>query len=330
MCILIRILRFGERKDRIKWQELRKRIEAGLAPASAKIVPTWLEERREEDKRRAERRAAKEAKEKEEVAAAAAMVSPSSVVSDSTNQTEESKPAIPASATQLPPPPLPSQAAHTHKSVRPPNDYTLQLSMLPAIPTFTNSMSSGAQSFSVFSPTSTASSVPQSPFAYGGPSQSYPGLSAGAVAPSPVKKKLSLGDYMSRRSNLNTPAAEKTQAQATATTSPTPASGTAPDKSIVEQTPSSSLISDPTPPAAIVKPAHPIKVEAEAMSSVEDAAVTNRPVTRDESATFPPPALTAVPALPPAAPSMSPELSSVLSNLQALAGHAARRDSAGP
>ncbi len=317
-----------ERKDRVKWQELKKKIEAGLAPPSTRIVPTWLEERREEDKRRAEKRAAKEAKEQEEVAAAA-MVSPSSVVSNSTNQTEESKPAIPASATQLPPPPLPSQAAHTHKSVRPPNDYTLQLSTLPTIPTFTNSISSGALSSTAFSPTSTAPSVPQSPFAYGGSSQSYPGLSASAVAPSPVKKKLSLGDYMSRRSNLNTPAAEKTQAQATATTSPIPASGTAPDKSILEHTAGSSLIADPAPLAGMVKSADPIKVEAEAMSSVEDAAVANPPVTRDDSATFPPPALAAVPAQPPAAPSMSPELSSVLSNLQALAGHAARRDPAG-
>ncbi|ERF72410.1 hypothetical protein EPUS_06039 [Endocarpon pusillum Z07020] len=317
-----------ERKDRIKWQELKKKVEAGLASPSATIVPTWLEERREEDKRRAERRAVKEAKEKEE-AAAAAIVSPFSVVSNSTSPTEESKPTIPASAIQLPPPPLPSQAAHTHQSVRSPNDHKLQLSSLPPVPTFTNPASSGAQSSTALSPTPTTPSVPQSPFAYGGASQSYPALSAGAVAPSPVKKKLSLGDYMSRRSNLVTPAAEKTQTQAMATTSPTPTSGAAPDKSIVEQAPSNPLAADPTPPAAMANPVDPIKVEAQALDYVEGPVVTHRPVTKDESAFVPPPALAAVPNQPSAAPSMPPALSSVLSNLHALAGHVARRDSAG-
>lgn len=36
------------------------------------------------------------------------------------------------------------------------------------------------------------------------------------TAPSPVKKKLSLGDYLSRRGALTTPTSEKSQAQATA------------------------------------------------------------------------------------------------------------------
>lgn len=133
---------------------------------------------------------------------------------------------------------------------------------------------------------------------------------------------------MSRRSNLVTPAAEKTQAQATGTISPTPASSTAPDKSIVEQAPSNALTADPTP-TATVKSADPIKVEVEAMGSVEEAAVTSPPMVKDDSATVQPPALAAVPTQTSTAPSMSPELSSVLSNLHALAGHAARRDSAG-
>ncbi|KAL2217905.1 PHD Zn-finger protein [Thermoascus aurantiacus ATCC 26904] len=50
-------------------------------------------------------------------------------------------------------------------------------------------------------------------------SLSQPGIQtpgSGVAAPSPVKKKLSLGDYLSRRGTLTTPTSEKTQAQVTA------------------------------------------------------------------------------------------------------------------
>ncbi|PYH95987.1 hypothetical protein BO71DRAFT_448962 [Aspergillus ellipticus CBS 707.79] len=45
---------------------------------------------------------------------------------------------------------------------------------------------------------------------------------SGVAGPSPVKKKLSLGDYLIRRGTLTTPTSEKTQAQATAMLPPTP------------------------------------------------------------------------------------------------------------
>ena len=294
-----------ERKDRIKKEELIKKIKAGLVGPYATFVPTWLEERRAEDKRRAERRAAKEA--------AAATGSLSLDVSDSIHAAEECKPSI-SSTVQLPPPPLPSQAAHTQQSVRPPNDYQFQLSILPPIPTSTNSASSTTQSSMAFSPTSTTPSVWQSPFTHGGSSHSYPGLSAGTVAPNPVKKKLSLGDYMSRRSNLTTPAVEKTQAQATGSTVPAPVVGTVSATVIAQQGPSSR-------PAPLLKPDKSVKVEAKASSGAGGSAVAESPLTEDD------PASIAMPAQPSTAPSMSPELNSVLSNLQALAGNAARRDS---
>ena len=107
-------------------------------------------------------------------------------------------------------PSLPSQAAHTRKLLTPSNGYGLQLSNLPPIPNFSSPVSGGAP----WSATP-GSSQQQSPFALT-PGHSYSGLhplginSANAVA-SPAKKKLSLGDYMSRRNA--TPIAEKSAAQ---------------------------------------------------------------------------------------------------------------------
>jgi uncharacterized protein len=317
-----------ERKDNIKKEELKKKREAGLVSPFATIVPTWLEERRAEDKRRVERRA-KEAKEKEELeAAATATVSPSSDISHSTNPTEEFKPSTPSSAVQLPPPPLPSQAAHTQKSMRSPNDHKLQLTTLPPVPAFSNSVTSTAQMSTGFSPTPTTPSVPQSPFAYAGSSHSYPGLSAATVAPSPVKKKLSLGDYMSRRSNLTTPTVEKTQAQAQAPGT-TSVDGTA--TSTAAQQPQS----DATATEADSSPKKDtsddsIKVEAAPMDEVQNSAISEPSRLTEDRGSPNPAATTKMPAEQSTAPSMSPELSSVLSTLQALAGNAARRDPIGP
>jgi uncharacterized protein len=316
----VRIAKEWARKDDIKREELKKKVEAGLAGPYATIVPTWLEERRERDKRRAERRA-KEARERE--GAVAATVSPSSDVSHSTNHTEESKP---AAGVQLPPPPLPSQAAHTQRSVRPPNAHKLQLSTLPPVPTFSTTTGSATQGSTGFSPTPTTPSAPQLPFGYGGSSHSYPGLSAGTVAPSPVKKKLSLGDYMSRRSNLTTPTAEKTQAQATGTTATATVSSTAPTTPSGQQVPSNPAAYDSNISATIIKPDDSIRAEAKAMDDVEESAILDPLPTKDDSAAAAP--TIAAPAQSSFAyPSRSPELSNMLSTLQALAGSAARRES---
>ncbi|KAL4917256.1 hypothetical protein BDW62DRAFT_86678 [Aspergillus aurantiobrunneus] len=78
---------------------------------------------------------------------------------------------------------------------------------------------------SATSPSSAKSSAVSSPSTLDPPPQNPPApvpSGAGVAAPSPVKKKLSLGDYLSRRGSLKTPSSEKIQAQATAMPPPTP------------------------------------------------------------------------------------------------------------
>jgi uncharacterized protein len=314
-----------ERKDKIKKEELKKKIDAGLVSQFAEIVPTWVEERNEKDRLRAERRA-KEAKQTEE--AAAAIVSPSQGVSHPTDPNEEHKPVTLASTVQLPPPPPPSQAAHTQNKVSPPHSHKLQLSTLPPVPTFSTSTSSGVQASTALSPTPTTP-VPQSPFGYIGTSQSYPGLSAGAVAPSPVKKKLSLGDYMSRRSNLTTPAVEKTQAQATATAAAASVSSTVQTITSSQQAPSNAPVSESNLSTIMIRPGNAITAEAEATGSIESSVIVDLPPAKDSNAAGPS-AMTTATVPSSTGPPKPPELSSVLSNLQALAGSAARRGSSGP
>lgn len=117
------------------------------------------------------------------------------------------------------PSPWPSSAAHIaripeRKATSPHVDLHVPLppATAPSLPSAT-------------SPNSAKSSAVSSPSTLEPPSQhptttTLPG--AGVTAPSPVKKKLSLGDYLSRRGSLKTPTAEKTQAQATAMPPPTP------------------------------------------------------------------------------------------------------------
>lgn len=63
-------------------------------------------------------------------------------------------------------------------------------------------------------PSTSSPPIAQSPFSVGSASQpSISVPSSGITAPSPVKKKLSLGDYLSRKNTLTTPTTEKTQAQ---------------------------------------------------------------------------------------------------------------------
>lgn len=111
---------------------------------------------------------------------------------------------------------LPSQAAHTQTHFKPPTAPRLHLHTLPPVPVFTNGGTSVTTPGSNNStPALTTPSTAQSPniLSAGSPYQS---LNASIVNPSPIKKKLSLGDYMSRRNMSATPVTEKSQGQANA------------------------------------------------------------------------------------------------------------------
>lgn len=121
---------------------------------------------------------------------------------------------VPGSTSVKPPfpPPWPSTAAHNARlpPARPVNGHRadLHMSMPPA-------------NFSTLPPTTTPGSAtpssmspPSTMDASSHPTAGTPG--SGVTAPSPVKKKLSLGDYLIRRGTMTTPTTERTQSQANA------------------------------------------------------------------------------------------------------------------
>ncbi len=109
--------------------------------------------------------------------------------------------------------PLPSQAAHTHKAFKPPTAPKLHLSTLPPVPTFPSSATSGSSSStSATTPGLTTTATAHSPTPITSVSGPHTALGAAMVTPSPARKKLSLGDYMSRRA-ASTPLTDKSQAQ---------------------------------------------------------------------------------------------------------------------
>ncbi|KAL2834452.1 hypothetical protein BDW59DRAFT_47648 [Aspergillus cavernicola] len=117
----------------------------------------------------------------------------------------------------LPPSPWPSSAAHIARIPR-------RKAMSPRVGLHVPLPSAAATSLpSATSPSSAMSSAVSSPSTID-PSSQHPATAppgAGVAAPSPVKKKLSLGDYLMQRGSLKTPTSEKTQAQATAMPPPT-------------------------------------------------------------------------------------------------------------
>lgn len=169
-----------------------------------------------------------------------------------------------------PPPPFPSQAAHSHKMFRPPNGVRLGLHIANFPPPGISNPSPGTPSSTT--PSTMTPSVAQSPFSSAlSSSNSYPGLQmpgAAIVAPSPVKKKLSLGDYMNRKNNqITTPAIEKTQANAPAV-----------------------VVNSQQLPAVMLKPNESILEEAQS-EGIEDSAVVDTPmkdVTSPGKKPFPP------------------------------------------
>ncbi|OAP60664.1 hypothetical protein AYL99_05666 [Fonsecaea erecta] len=111
--------------------------------------------------------------------------------------------------------PLPSQAAHTFKAFRTSPAPKLHLATLPPVPVFpTSANSASSSSTTVTTPGLTTTATAQSPIPFNSASSnSYSVPINPVVTPSPARKKLSLGDYMSRRL-ASTPSAEKSQAQA--------------------------------------------------------------------------------------------------------------------
>lgn len=127
-------------------------------------------------------------------------------------------------------------------------------------------------------PTTPAASTPafgtpltaHSPFSFSTGSNSYPGLSGNLVAPSPVKKKLSLADYKNRRSTIaSTPVAEKPE-PTYAEEKVTPEKGTPSE----ERSASNGY-------AFMVKPHESIKDEAKAVGGMEGSAIEDVPM-KDE------------------------------------------------
>ncbi|RAL16433.1 putative PHD finger and SET domain protein [Aspergillus homomorphus CBS 101889] len=113
--------------------------------------------------------------------------------------------------------PLPSTAAHNARIPMNPvgqrrPELRVPLSLTTTAPN-PPAASPGSAAVSTLSPTGDAPSQP-----------TLSALASSSVAaPSPVKKKLSLGDYMIRRGTKTTPSLEKTQAQAPRILPPTPA-----------------------------------------------------------------------------------------------------------
>ncbi|KAF4187276.1 hypothetical protein CNMCM8694_005641 [Aspergillus lentulus] len=133
----------------------------------------------------------------------------------SQTQEEEQKASTPPSAsralTKPPlPPPWPSTAAHN--ALLPGSKVNGRRTNL-WVPLSAATHPAGP---AAISPGSATGSTVSSPSTLDAPVQAAaatPG--SGVTAPSPVKKKLSLGDYLSRRGALTTPTSEKSQAQAT-------------------------------------------------------------------------------------------------------------------
>jgi uncharacterized protein len=221
---------------------------------------------------------------------------------------------------------LPSQAAHSFTHLYPPNGQRLQLSTLPPVPSFSSATTS-VNPAPTASPIVKTPSGAQSTFSFPAASNSCTGLSASTVAPSPVKKKLSLGDYMSRMSNLaTTPTVEKTHSQVIESNPPT-AQSQDPLRKI------SPLAEERTAPSSVmVKPNESLKEEALSTGNAEGSAISDTPLKEEPAAdtltrTLSTPQFIPVksndsipPTRPPATtPSViSPEIANVLSHLNAL------------
>ena len=162
-----------------------------------------------------------------------------------------------SSPVQSPIYPLPSQAAHSHKQFKVPAAPKLQLSTLPPVPAFTSASTASALSTT---PTVTTPLTTKSPPT--GPGLALFPPAGNVMTPSPAKKKMSLGDYMSRR-NTNTGTTPSTEKPPT----PLPLQGDADRKaSDGSVTITHELVPQPKPDEAVIK-------EAAAQGGLEGSAI---------------------------------------------------------
>ncbi|KAG2413615.1 hypothetical protein HFD88_002804 [Aspergillus terreus] len=124
------------------------------------------------------------------------------------------------------PPPWPSTAAHNSRIPGSRVDTRRPDLQIPIPPPIIASLPSASRPGSATTP-----SLQSSPSTIEPPQHHTAPPGSGVTAPSPVKKKLSLGDYLIRRGSKATPTTEKSQAQATAMPPP--------PKSPINQTPTS-------------------------------------------------------------------------------------------
>jgi len=221
---------------------------------------------------------------------------------------------------------LPSQAAHSFTHLHPPNGQRLQLSTLPPVPSFSSAITSTTAAPTA-SPVVKTPSGAQSTFGFSAATNSCVGLSASTVAPSPVKKKLSLGDYMSRMSNLaTTPTVEKTHSQVLESSLPA-----APSQDPLRKI-SPLAEENQAPSSTMAKPNESLKEEALSMGNTEGSAIADTPLkeepatdtlTRTVSASqfIPVMSNASIPSTRPPATSpsvISPEIANVLSHLNAI------------
>ena len=157
--------------------------------------------------------------------------------------------------------PLPSQVAHSHKQFKVPAAPKLQLTTMPAVPNFP---SAGNWSTPSTTPTITTPLTVLSPPVASGLNLFPP--TSHTMTPSPAKKKMSLGDYMSRRNTNSgtTPSAEKSSSQNEGSRKGSDASVTTPQETV---------------PRA--KPDDAVKQQAAAQGGLEGSAIDDT-VMKDE------------------------------------------------
>jgi uncharacterized protein len=171
--------------------------------------------------------------------------------------------------------PLPSQAAHSHRTFAPPEGRRLQLNTLPPVPTFPTDTSNAVTTPSASTPALATPLASHASFGFSTGSSSYPGLTGSFVAPSPVKKKLSLADYKNRRSTIaSTSVAEKSVDAALN------GENVSAEKAISTDERTASNGS-----AFMVKPNESIKEEAIAGGGLEGSAIEDVPMNDEEIST---------------------------------------------
>ncbi|KIX95666.1 uncharacterized protein Z520_08786 [Fonsecaea multimorphosa CBS 102226] len=193
--------------------------------------------------------------------------------------------------------PLPSQAAHTFKAFsRSSPAPKLHLSTLPPVPAFpTSATSASSSSTTVTTPGLTTSATAHSPIpSNSASSSSYPAMINAAVTPSPARKKLSLGDYMSRRL-ASTPSAEKSQVQAILGTGEAE-----PSKALAEARQQSPGTVESAPGNA--RPAEASAQQTPPEAGISSGAVKDTPMTEAEEPAYSPPDVLAVAPKPSSSP----------------------------